>query len=105
MTTHLSPIRVAHRPSRIQERNEHSPAVVKEEHRWLLLLVPLALSAMLFGAAIGSGTNWLLAPAAALGPWALITGLVHLALTSDTNTPDTASFLGPRQATSRKRGR
>ncbi len=94
MPTHLTPIRVTRRPARTVDWSDHSPAVVKEEHRWLLLLIPLTLSAMLFGAAIASGMNWLLLPAAACGPFALITGLVHLALSSETNTPDTESSLG-----------
>jgi hypothetical protein len=68
--------------------DEQSPAAVREKRRWLLLLIPLAMSAAFFAAAIGTGTYWLLVPAAALGPWTLITGLVHLALTADAEESD-----------------
>ena len=100
MTTHLAPIRVVQRPSAAVEWRDHSPTEVKEEHRWLLLLIPLTLSAAFFAAGVGAGSMWLLTPAAAFGPFALILGLVHLALTSDTNTADTAPLRGPRQTTS-----
>ncbi len=63
--------------------DEQSPTAVREKHRWLLLSVPLAMSAAFFAAAIGTGTYWLLVPAAALGPWTLITGFLHLALSDD----------------------
>jgi hypothetical protein len=63
--------------------DEQSPAALHEKHRWLLLMIPLALSAVFFAAAIGTGKYWLLVPAAAFGPWTLITGFVHLALGAD----------------------
>jgi hypothetical protein len=63
--------------------DEQSPAAVHEKHRWLLLFIPLTLSAAFFAATVATGKYWLLIPAAAFGPWALITGFVHLALTAD----------------------
>jgi hypothetical protein len=76
---------VSVRPAAVHysDDDEQSPAAVHEKNRWLLLLIPLAVSAAFFAAAIATGTYWLLVPAAAFGPWALITGFVHLALTAD----------------------
>jgi hypothetical protein len=68
---------------------DHSPAALAEEHRWLLMLViPFAVSAAVFGAAIGTGLLWLMGPAAVLGPGLIIIGFVYLGLTSDKNNPE-----------------
>jgi hypothetical protein len=77
--------------------DEQSPTAVHEKHRWLLLLIPLAVSAAFFAAAIATGRYWLLAPAAAFGPWALITGFVHLSLTADAEQADEDRRLQQRQ--------
>ena len=58
----------------------------KEQHRWLRMIGPtFVLSAVLFGATIGTGTYWLIGGAFAVGPVAMITGFIYLMISSDSN--------------------
>ena len=65
-----------------------SPTESAELHRWLTFLtVPFVLSAVFFAASIGTGTEWLMAPALLFGPMLIIFSLIYLGLSSDSNAP------------------
>jgi len=83
-TTVLTPRLRAPRP-----RAEVEPAqevVLREEHRWELLLVPsFCAAAIFFALAIGTGASWFMGPAIVLGPIAMMFAIIYLCISSDSN--------------------
>jgi hypothetical protein len=59
---------------------------VAEEHRWFfMLLVPFAVGATFFAAAIGTGNEYFIGPAIFFAVMCLIFAFIYLALTSESN--------------------
>src|SRR3954469_20752677 len=58
---------------------EQQPGEAAEIRRWLVLLLPpFVVSAAIFAAAIGTGIQWLIGPALAIGPMLLILAFIYL---------------------------
>lgn len=91
---------ISHRPTRAEHRRATEarrieslagidPAVAiasAEIHRWVqLLAAPFVTSAAFFGLALGTGTEWPMAPAVLLGPTLMIVAYIYLMLSGDTN--------------------
>jgi hypothetical protein len=75
--------------TRVERAGSASSVAENEERRWLLMLgIPFVVSACFYGATIGTGILWLLAPAMVLGPALIILAFVYLGISSDTNGSD-----------------
>ncbi len=62
-------------------------AAAAEINRWALLLgIPFVLSSLFFMAMLATGDAWLVAGSLVTGPGLLIGTVIHLSLSSDTNS-------------------
>ena len=86
----LSPARLAPAP----QRSASAEAIVvdrageaAEVNRWALLLgLPFVLSSLFFMAMLATGDAWLIAGSLVTGPGLLIAMVIHLSLSTDTNS-------------------
>ena len=71
----------------VEDAAASAKAAESQTHRWFLILgVPFVVGASFFALAIGTGTEWPMAPAFLLGPLVMIAGYIYLSLSSDSNT-------------------
>ena len=83
-TTVLTPRLRAPRP-RAEVEPSHE-VVLREEHRWELLLVPsFCTAAIFFALAIETNVIYFMGPAVVLGPIAMMFALIYLCISSDSN--------------------